>query len=424
MKTRSVVTWILVCAGLCPAATNYTWVGPDGGFWSNQQNWSPAGSPGLDPDDTVALMAETYQTRTIIVDVSCRVASIFAGGQFVLKGALDSAGDPSYSLESVLSNAFELDIRSLVLKGQVINSGGAVLKLRDLMGSFYLYNQGQVRWYDVNVLDSSSGIVNTGLMSGMDPGALICRGLMVNQGTLTLNSTNVVFENGATLTNEGTISGAGFLQAVLLNTGIVKSIMGDLTISNLGPLANEGRFFNEPGTHLVFTLFGAEFINRGQIQAFSGGGVSVFSSSLINEEPGLVQLSGGFLRAPSGLILKPFSSLQGRGELIGPLKIQENASADLYRTVTITRDVTIDPSAELIVADADVLVEGMILNNGILRLKSSRLIPRGGLSGDGQIVWEPSDCNVLTDFNLDGVVNFEDLATFSRTWLWRSPLNK
>jgi hypothetical protein len=43
-------------------------------------------------------------------------------------------------------------------------------------------------------------------------------------------------------------------------------------------------------------------------------------------------------------------------------------------------------------------------------MKGGRIIPQGGLTNNGNIVWEPGRYSNVADFNLDGRVNFEDLA--------------
>jgi hypothetical protein len=259
----------------------------------------------------------------------------------------------------------------------------------------------------------------------IDPGVLDSYGSMINTGTVSISFSNLAFEADATLINEGTIYGAGnlmMLDTPLSNSGTIKSMFGDLVVISTGETINDGTLYNEPGTLLFMTTQAVTpLINRGQIRTLSGGGVSLYPSHVTNESGGLIDFKGGFLRAWD-IEVKPYSTIQGRGELIGSLYIDPNATADFYRELTITNSLEIDPLAELTIEDGEMLVEGNISNNGTIRLKSSRLIPRGGLSGGGQIIWDISDYNTMTDYNFDGVVNMEDLATFAQTWLWQSPL--
>jgi len=50
-------------------------------------------------------------------------------------------------------------------------------------------------------------------------------------------------------------------------------------------------------------------------------------------------------------------------------------------------------------------------------MKGGRIIPQGGLTNNGNIVWEPGRYSNVADFNLDGRVNFEDLADLADAWL-------
>jgi hypothetical protein len=426
MKTQiMVVLFAVSCINAGIAATAYVWSGPDGGLWSQPGNWSPYGAPGTDPADTVQIAADPSISTTIIADVSCTVQSITSSGKIVIRGTLDSTGSPENTLDGLLTNSGFLDIWNMKIKGQMVNQAGAVMKLREIRGSVQIENYGELRWYFVNVLDEASFITNYSKMLVIDPGVLDSYGSMINTGTVSISFSNLAFEADATLINEGTIYGAGnlmMLDTPLSNSGTIKSMFGDLVVISTGETINDGTLYNEPGTLLFMTTQAVTpLINRGQIRTLSGGGVSLYPSHVSNESGGLIELKGGFLRALS-IEAKPYSTIQGRGELISSLYIDQDATANFYRELTITNYLGIEPSAELTIEDGEMLVEGNISNEGTIRLKSSRLIPRGGLSGGGQIIWDISDYNTMTDYNFDGVVNMEDLATFAQTWLWQSPL--
>ena len=58
--------------------------------------------------------------------------------------------------------------------------------------------------------------------------------------------------------------------------------------------------------------------------------------------------------------------------------------------------------------------------DGKIVLQNRKGIPQGGLTNNGQIIWEPGTYSNAADFNLDGQVNLKDFANFADTWLWQS----
>lgn len=421
-----IVVFSLFYTTPCVAATIYVWVGPNEGLLSEPSNWNPTGVPGSDPADGVQITADPNIATTITADISCTVQFFDTSGKVVIRGTLDATGRPENTLNTILTNRDSLDIWYMKIEGQIINQAGALMKLRETRNvSLQIDNYGELRWYLINTLDAASFITNYSKMLVIDPGVLDSYGSMMNTGTVSITFSNLAFEAGASLVNEGTIYGAGdlmIMDASLTNSGTIKSMFGDFLVVCTGPTTNNGTVYNEPGTYLFMTTQQVNpFINNGQIRTYSGGGVSLYPSRLSNESSGLIDLHGGFLRALS-IDVKPYSTIQGRGELISPLTIEQDAAAEFYRELTITGYLDISAGAELTMEDGELLTESDISNEGTIRLKSSRLIPRGELSGSGQVIWDISAYNTLTDYNFDGTVNLQDLATFSQTWLWESPL--
>jgi hypothetical protein len=426
MKAQiAIVLCAILCMNAATAATAYVWSGPDEGLWSQPGNWSPNGTPGTDPADTVQIIADPNISTAITADVSCTVQSITSSGKVLIRGTLDSTGYPENTLDSLITSSGFLDIWNMTINGQIVNQAGALMKLREIRGAVIVDNYGDLRWYFVNVLDEASFITNYNKMYVINPGVLDSYGSMMNTGMVSISFSTLAFEAGASLVNEGMVYGAGSLMmmdAPLSNSGTIKSMFGDLLVVSTGETTNNGTLYNEPGTLLFMTTQAVTpLVNHGQIRTLSGGGVSLYPSQVSNESGGLIELIGGFLRAWN-IEAKAYSTIQGRGELISSLSIDPDAAANFYRDLTITNTLTINPSAELTLSDGELLAEGGISNEGTIRLKSSRLIPRGGITGIGLIIWDISDYNTMTDYNFDGTVNMEDLATFSQTWLWQSPL--
>ncbi len=421
MKNQSIgILLVILSANVVMAATSYIWIGPNEGLWSDTNNWYPSGTPGGDPTDTIVISGNPL---TVFFDTSCTVESVTFNGDIILKGQLAATGRAGYTLEGNLTNNSKLDISSIKLVGGLINSSQCTLMLREITASFDLDNQGTLKWYLISTLDEFSSINNSGTMNILNPGVVVSYGSMVNTGTIYLVDTTLNFYSGASFTNEGTVYGSGYLFSgtPITNYGSIYSRFADLLVVSPGEFINEGNIFNDPGTHLAIGVQGPfPLRNRALIKASSGGGVSILCTSLINEENGFIDFKGGFLRA--SVQAEASSTVEGRGELIGTLTAKANSQIYLYKTFTVVSDFVVNSGAAVTVEDAEVLVEGNITNDGVIHLRSSRLIPRGGLFGSGQISWEMSDYNTMTDYNFDGTVDIEDLMTFSQSWLWVSPI--
>ena len=74
------------------------------------------------------------------------------------------------------------------------------------------------------------------------------------------------------------------------------------------------------------------------------------------------------------------------------------------------------------ISDGTTLVTGHTTNNGTIHMKGGRIIPQGGFTNNGNVIWEPGLYNNIADFNLDGEVNLQDFADFAGTWLWQAGL--
>lgn len=245
MKTQIFVMLIIVLViNICMSATDYFWDGPDNGLWSEPLNWAPNGTPGTDAADTVQINAAPDTTMTIVADVSCSVQSVTTSGHVVLRGKLDSTGRPEITLDNVITNSDFLDIWNMNLKGQITNQSDALMKLREIRGSVELENEGELRWYFINILDDASFMTNHDRMNVVDPGALVSYGSMLNTGNISISFSNLAFEAGATLVNEGGVYGAGallLLESSLVNSGTISSAPGDLLVVSTGDTINGNR---------------------------------------------------------------------------------------------------------------------------------------------------------------------------------------
>ncbi len=93
----------------------------------------------------------------------------------------------------------------------------------------------------------------------------------------------------------------------------------------------------------------------------------------------------------------------------GNLIIEPNGIIRLTGPTNIVGDVTTEENAVLEISDGQVIITGHTICNGTIHLKGGRIVPQGGLSGDCNIISEPSD-----------YINMEELASLADTWLWQT----
>jgi hypothetical protein len=143
--------------------------------------------------------------------------------------------------------------------------------------------------------------------------------------------------------------------------------------------------------------------------------------NLVNQPNSVTTLKGGTLGATK-ITQKAGAKLEGDGKISGNLLLEANARAALTGPTEIYGDVQIDANAVLDINDGTTLIKGhCTCNSGTIHLKGGSIIPQGGLINNNcNILWETGLYNNITDFNLDGKVDFKDFAHFADTWLWQT----
>ncbi len=205
-----------------------------------------------------------------------------------------------------------------------------------------------------------------------------------------------VFKNLET----GEIKGCGALSSgEVHNQGFLHSFGGPLLVGSGAGFSNSGILANGPGTTL--TIWAAvPFVNNlGKIEASSNGTV-VFDCNLVNEPNGVVKLLGGTLAANT-VTQKADAILEGFGGITGNLVIEPNALVKLTGPTNIVGDVNISENAILEISDGTVLITGRTTCNSTIHLKGGQIVSQGGLSGNYNIIREPSISIVIADINND-----------------------
>ena len=190
------------------------------------------------------------------------------------------------------------------------------------------------------------------------------------------------------------------------NLGLLQSLGGSLLVATGGEFSNSGTLKNNPGASLTIVTAEPIVDNQGIVEVASDGAV-VFDCNLVNEPNGVVRLSGGTLAAKK-IIQKRDAIFSGFGSIAGDLVIDTYAEVKLSGPTNIIGDVQIADGATLEINDGNSLITGHTICNGTIHLKGGRFVPQGGLSGNCNIISEPSDYNM------------EDLAFLAETWLWQT----
>ena len=116
---------------------------------------------------------------------------------------------------------------------------------------------------------------------------------------------------------------------------------------------------------------------------------------------------GGILAAKT-ITQKADAHFTGQGNITGNLAVENDALVNLTGPANIFGNIEINPDGKLEISDGTVLITGHTICNGTIHLKGGRIIPKGGFSGNCNIISEPSNNNI------------EDLAIIAETWLWQT----
>lgn len=438
---------VVLAFGVCDlqaAQINSTWVGGAEGSWEEAANWSPAIVPHNDETNTfnVTIAAVITDGNDINIGLTQshtinRMDCNVTGDDVELEFAKWSLNWIELALTDAngLTNYGALEIYKLNISGNINNIAGASCYLCgttvEIRGN--IYNQANAKLeLDGDIqLEGEFNLENAGTMWMWGPGVqFYTGGTLSNTGQINLAAgdcgANKIINNSS-----GVIRGWGNICTedegeLLQNEGLISASGGSLLIvTENNAISNNGILRSEPGCFLhVKPLFlgpsQADVNNTGKIEVNSGGGVT-FYCNLLNQANGEIDLLGGALAATT-ITQTADANFVGFGSITGDILIESGAKIELTGPTNSVGDMQIGTGATLKISDGTTLITGYTTNNGTIHMKGGRIIPQGGFTNNGNIIWEPGPYNNIADFNLDGQVNFKDFADFADMWLWQAQL--
>lgn len=410
------------------------WVGGSEGCWCDPCNWDCDTVPDNDGNTFVVTIAAVItddddidigftQDRTIN-QLDCNVH----GDSLDLEIWTPDWVTLTLEDPNGLTNYGELEIKGkerMIIKGNVTNIAGTMLTLWGVEINGNLKNLPTAELEIDNEVGLEGNLENDGLFVIDIDSEFWADPYINNTGEIQLYGgecgSDGVFDNNST----GAVTGFGtvFGDDLFTNQGEVCASGGSLFLYSDGVLTNTstGILSADPASTLhVRAAKDIEDINNlGKIEVRAGA--VTFGCNLVNEPNGVIELLGGTLAATT-ITQSADANFAGFGTITGDVVIEPNGLIQLTGPTNIVGDIQIGTGATLEISDGTTLITGYTTNNGTIHMKGGRLIPQGGFTNNGNIIWEPGPYNNIADFNLDGQVNFKDFADFADTWLWQAQL--
>lgn len=328
IRHRTAIVFAAACAALAPklpaATLSVTWDSSTGD-WFDPTQWTPGIVPNNDATDTY-LASIPAGTVTLSASATVSALSTALGSLVTL--------NPGQELD-VTENA-QLDGEAYLNAGSTLNlaSGAAISGAADgasIDGPGVLDLSGSSTFFSGNMSGSGVAQVLAGATLTLDGGADLGRPF-VNDGLMNVPTTaevTLLLQNGASLTNNGTLtllyandailaSGGGSLTGSVVNTGVM--VAGNSMI--VAPLSNSGTIT----------------ANAGSLSLFGGGtstGVFTTNNSSSIMSFGLPP-AYGIITLPEPPILLDNATLSGPGIFTGSITIahQLTVSNAFFQSVT------------------------------------------------------------------------------------------
>jgi hypothetical protein len=413
----------VVLLSVCPvwsAQTESSW-NSDEGSWNEPSNWSPQVVPNNSGIDTYAVIIDRPGEVLIELgeDAQYMIDSLDTYGEVILEPALNP-----YTIATLvvlepngLTNHGMLEMMRTLMMADVVNTDGGDLQLSDVLIEGNVQNDPGCGIEIEDSVGIEGQLKSAGEVSLFGSGLLQVENGLVNSGWMQLNGGSVEIEGGLDI-NGGTIAGTGLVHldepGDYQNSGWLFAQNGPLQINVNGAIINHATIQSSVGAD-VHLRTSATSTNHGSIKVI-GGNVSC-SSEMVNAFGGQIHVMGGSLQTPT-LRQKPDGEFHCYGDVFGAVVVEANAAVHFNGDCRVFGPITIEPNGRLEVSDGRLIATDPVTNDGTIRLHGGQVVPRGGYSGSGQIVWNQSAFSNAADFNLDGNVNFKDFATFANTWLW------
>ncbi len=413
------------------AVINSTWIGPWSSPWGDPDNWNPPVIPNNTTDDTFAVTIGSVggfahvgllQDFTIgqlhcygTVDIEKRThgwkevvptigLTLLDPEGLTNHGALELDGEDGMRIIGNVTNApgsnMEIWGKLDIEEGTLHNSPGA-----------HIYMGGD----DITV--EGGGLDNRGSIT-IDPETeLSSHPTLRNAGRIHIRGGQCQADEALENNSTGVIEGFGYLHAgqLLRNKGRITASSGTLSIMTDGSMTNTGTMTNNAGTVLHVQTDAADLDNEGTISVNAGGAVT-FNGGLNNKPDGTIQLKGGTFAATE-LVQSVGATFEGFGGITGNVVIDPSAIIKLTGPTNIVGDMEIGDDAVLEISDGQVLITGHTTCNGTIHIKGGKVIPQGGLSGNCNIISEPSIYSNIADLGQDGTTDFRNITLFADTWL-------
>jgi hypothetical protein len=218
------------------------------------------------------------------------------------------------------------------------------------------------------------------------------------------------------LDNRGTIKGFGRFQSdkLIQNDGVIYASAGHLILHSYLSFANKGMLVNKPLASLHIRS-AEDTNNAGTIEVNAGGGV-VFDTNLVNQSGASVRLLGGTLAA-NMITQTGGADFEGFGGISGDVILDSTDTVRLTGSTNIVGSVMVEKDSTLEISDGQVLITGHTTCDGTIHIKGGSIVPQGGLSGDYNVVSQPSIYSNIVNHGRNGMTSFRNVVLVADTWL-------
>ncbi|UCE49123.1 MAG: hypothetical protein JSW47_03065 [Phycisphaerales bacterium] len=425
-----VIVLVLSTCTVRAAIIDSTWIGPWSSPWGNPDNWSPPVIPNNTADDTFVVTigsAGEFAQVGLLRD--------FTIGQLHCYGTVDIEKRTRGWKENVptigltlsetegLTNhgSLELDGEDgMRIIGNVTNAPGADMEIWGVLdieeGTLHNSPGAHIYMGGDDIAVEGGGLDNRGSIT-IDPETeFMSDRTLHNAGRIYIRGGQCQTDNVLDNSSTGVVEGFGYLYAeqLLRNNGRITASGGTLSILIDGSMTNAGIMTNNAGTVLHVQSSAADLDNEGIISVNAGGAVT-FNGGLNNKPSGTIQLKGGTFAATE-LVQTAGATFEGFGSITGNVAIESDGIIKLTGHTNIVGNVAIEHNAVLEISDGQVLITGHTTCNGTIHMKGGRIVPQGGLSGDCNVVSEPSIYGNIADLG-HREPDFRAVAFLADNWL-------
>ena len=426
----SIVLFSLACQ--MQAAEIYsTWVGGGGGPWGDPSNWNPSVVPNSTVGDTFAVTIDAGGGEVhvgLLENFTINELRCYGNVEIEKRTLGWTAFVPTIKLTILdhegLTNHDYLELEGsdgMIISGNVTNAAGSEMEIWGTLdiedGDLYNRSGAHIHLGGDDIAVEGGGLDNRGSIT-IDPETeFMSDHTLHNAGRIHIRGGQCQTDNILDNSSTGVIEGFGYLYAEqqFRNDGRITASGGTLSILTDGSMTNTGIITNKAGTFLHVQAEASDLENEGTISVNAGGAVT-FNGGLNNRPNGKLRLMGGTFAATE-LVQSAGATFEGFGGITGDVAIDGDGIIKLTGSTNIVGDVTIERNAVLEISDGQVLITGHTTCNGTIHIKGGSIVPQGGLSGDCNVVSEPSIYSNIVNHGRNGMASFRNVALVADTWL-------